>query len=78
MRAVVIAMLVAAPSIARADVVDPCPPGFDPSHSGCRFDPEVEDLAPLACCCAAIAVLAGAGIAIGWAARRAGSGSREP
>ena len=27
------------PRAARADVVGPCPPMFDPSHSGCHFDP---------------------------------------
>jgi len=29
---------------ARADAVDLCPPGFQPSHSGCHFGPGPEDL----------------------------------
>ncbi len=30
-------------SLARADVVGPCPPGFQASHSGCRFGPNEDD-----------------------------------
>lgn len=53
----------AVPAVAAADVVDPCPPGFQSSHSGCRFDPEPEDFGVCgACGCALV------GLGIGGAA----------
>jgi hypothetical protein len=60
--------ILALPGVARADVVDPCPPGFSPSHSGCHFHPQVEDLGVCgACAC----VLIGAGaLASGLLVRR--------
>ncbi|MFO0684477.1 MAG: hypothetical protein U0234_20655 [Sandaracinus sp.] len=52
------------PALAAADAVDPCPPGFDPSHSGCHFDPEPEDFGVCgACGCALVGIgLGGAAI----------------
>lgn len=44
-RALGLALFLATTSagLARADAVDACPPGFQPSHSGCHFGPNEED-----------------------------------
>lgn len=65
-----------APRVARADAVDPCPPGFSPSHSGCHFRPQVEDLGVCgACAC----LLVGVGVVAGGlvVARGREKGRRE-
>jgi hypothetical protein len=65
-------VLVAAPTVAwlavatpvLADAVDPCPPGFRPSHAGCRFDPRPSDLLVCAGCGAGFLVLGPVGAAL--------------
>ncbi|MBX7195584.1 MAG: hypothetical protein K1X94_26240 [Sandaracinaceae bacterium] len=37
-------LLLGPATLVRADAVDPCPPGFQPSHSGCHFGPSEDDL----------------------------------
>jgi hypothetical protein len=37
-------VMILSPSTSRADAVDSCPPGFQPSHSGCHFGPSDDDL----------------------------------
>lgn len=61
---------------ARADVVSPCPPGFSPSHSGCRFDPGPSDLGLCGACACTFVVLGLAGAAFAYRAGRA-RGPRE-
>jgi hypothetical protein len=68
--------LVALPSPARADAVDPCPPGFQPSHSGCHFGPTTDDF--LLCGgCSCVIVGLGAVSALLVFARTRASGPRE-
>ena len=68
--------LVALPSPAHADAVDPCPPGFQPSHSGCHFGPSEDDF--LLCGgCSCVIVGLGAVSALLVFARTRASGPRE-
>ena len=64
----------AAPAL--ADVVDACPPGFQPSHGGCHFGPTAQDLY---LCGGCVCVLAGLGVvsALLLLRRSRASGPRE-
>lgn len=64
------------PAVAAADAVDPCPPGFDPSHTGCHFDPEPEDLGVCGACGCALVGL-GIGGAVLFVRRDRAKGRRE-
>jgi hypothetical protein len=65
------------PARALADAVDACPPGFQPSHSGCQFDPGIGDVIVCAACCGGI-VLGAALIAILVIRSKRENSSREP
>lgn len=68
--------LAALPAPVRADAVDPCPPGFQPSHSGCHFGPSEEDF--LLCGgCACVIVGLGSVSALLLLRRTRASGPRE-
>ena len=70
-------LLVLPGAIARADMVDPCPPGFRESHTGCHFGPTTDDLGPCAACSCLLAGVGGIAAALVIGRRGREKGRRE-
>lgn len=64
-------------SAARADAVDPCPPGFQPSHSGCHFGPSEDDFLLCGACACVIVGLGSVSAVLLFLRKGRATGSRE-
>ncbi|MBN8611273.1 MAG: hypothetical protein J0L92_11840 [Deltaproteobacteria bacterium] len=64
-------------STSRADAVDPCPPGFQPSHSGCHFGPNEDDLVLCGGCSCVIVGLGAVSAILLFARKGRATGPRE-